>query len=236
MPFNQVAGDAETMEDHFMDSLLADLKHPAIDAFLGAVDEVMNSNTFLLKIRADAPVHSGNRIAILDAFLRDRLFHEMMLAADRVRGWWMFHEVPFEADTAARTPVAGAPGSLVRDGFRLALDPIDAVGMAAHLQWMLTGACSPYRRHLEEDRARDLVSGFLRQVLGPAAGSCPGGPMGTEDRWEFCTVRPDFLRHMDEYVDEPHQPAYFEGCESADTATFFYRDEVFCLLLTNGAS
>ncbi len=220
-----------------MDSLLADLDHPAIDAFLDAVDEVMNSNTFLLKVRADVPVHLGNRVEILDAFLRDRLFHEMMLAADQARDWWMFHEVPWEPDEPG-APMAGAPGSLVRDGFRLTLDPLDATGMVVRLRWMLTGACSPYRRHLDEVRARDLVSGFLRQALGPVDGACPVEPdrrSETEKPWKFCTVWPDFLRGMDERTDESHQPAYFEGCESADTATFFHRGDVFYLLLTNGA-
>ncbi|MEV0327459.1 hypothetical protein AB0H63_13575 [Micromonospora echinospora] len=229
---------AETMEALFMDSLLADLNHPAIEAFLDAVDEVMNSNTLMLKVRADVPVQPGNRAAILSDFLRAPLFHEMMLTADRARGWWMFHEMPYEPTAAAPIPAAGAPGSLVRDGFRLTLSPLDGTGMAARLRWMLTSACSPYRRHLDENRARDLAGEFLRHVFDSGGGLCPVEPdrrSGTETPWEFCTVRPDFLRGMDEHADEPYQPAYFEGCESADTATFFHQGEVFYLLLTNGA-
>jgi len=172
----------------------------------------------------------------LEAFLRDSLFHEMMLATDRARGLWSLQLLE-EPEAVADAPVAGAQGSLVREGFGMSLAPLDTPGLAARLRWMLTRAPSPYCRHLDDEHARDLVNGFLRQVFGPGGHSPPtgpGGPAGTTTPWEYYALRPDFLKAIDEGTEEPFQPTYFEG-RTTDTATLFYRYEVFYLLLTNGA-
>ena len=109
--------------------------------------------------------------------------------------------------------------------------------MAARLQWLLTGACSPYHRHLDVERARSLVAGFLQYVLGSDSDPGPadtGQMSGRLRPWAFCAVRPDFLL-AEEYDPDRPCPVYFGGCESDDTATLFYRDRLCYLLLTNGA-
>ncbi|WP_049573068.1 hypothetical protein [Nonomuraea sp. SBT364] len=200
-----------------MRSLLGDLASPAVDAFLDAVDAVMNSNTFLLKVRAGARVTSGNRAETLSAFLRDPLFHDMMLAADRSRNWGNLQ------------PAAPGGSSLVLHGVRPVVRDLGREGFEGRLRWMLQRAFSPYGRHLDDERA-EAVLGPLPEALFGAAGAAPG-----QEEWSFCDVRPDFLRSTGYYTGEPcPESAYFDGGPS-DTATFFYSGEVFHLLLTNGS-
>lgn len=183
---------------------------PAVGAFLDAVDTVMNSNTFLLKVRADAPVTGGDRAEVLSAFLRDPLFEEMMLTVDRGRGWWNLQD---------------GDGPLVVDGpVRPDVRELGAGGFWRRLRWMLREAFSPYGRRLDDEAAG--------AVLGPLPEALFGGD---EAGWSFCEVRPDFLRGTGYYSGAACAGlAYFDGGES-DTATFFYRGDVFYLLLTNGS-
>ncbi|MBC6459171.1 hypothetical protein [Actinomadura sp. HBU206391] len=217
-----------------MRSLRADLDRPAIDAFLSAADAVMNSNTLLLKARSDAPLNDQNAAATLGSFLEDPLFLEMMLAADRIRGWYNLQEhVPETGGFAA-----GGTGSLVRGSGALTLDRLDAAGFADRLVWMLCDSSSPYRRHLGRERAKGLVEAFMREVLDPGSRPVTGdGARSDWSRtgWSFVSVRPDFLCSTGYHTGEPPEdPAYFDGGDS-DTASLFYRDDVFYLLLTNGS-
>lgn len=197
----------------YFTDLSDDLEHPAVDAFLSAVDRAMNSNTLLLKIAADVPVTAENRQRVLHAFLRGALFEEMVLAADRRRGWYNLSD--FDGAPARRP--------LVREGFLAAPGPLDHTGFTARLRWMLREAFSPYDEHCAEADAERLVREFAAQLLGP------DGPA-----WRFASVTPDFLRSTGYYGDEqPLPPAYFDGGDG-DTATFVHRDRVGYLLLTNG--
>src|SRR5688572_21731329 len=50
-------------------SLLDDVAVAPVDAFLTAVDNVMNSNTLLLKVRLDEQVLRGNCATVLERFI-----------------------------------------------------------------------------------------------------------------------------------------------------------------------
>ncbi len=191
-----------------------DLEHPAVDAFLSAVDHSMNSNTLLLKIAVEVPVTAENRQHVLHAFLRTGLFEKMMLAADRSRDWYNLSD-DFDGVCIERP--------LLRDGFRATVGPLDHAEFLAKLRWMLCEAFSPYNQHYAGTEAERLVHDFAHQLLGTSGSA-----------WLFASVAPDFLRSTGYYTDEePLRPAYFDGSDS-DTATFIHRDHVCYLLLTNG--
>lgn len=221
-----------------MRSLLADLNRPAVNAFLTAVDEVMNSNTFLLKVRTQTPVTRENRQEVLSAFFRARLFHEMMLDADQERDWWIFHEVPWQTPDPSLANSTDADPWLVPANLRLAMEPMNEAGFLARLRWMLCEAYSPHRGHLEEERAVETIGAFLREAFG--TGSRLPSSRGTAEQpflhgWSFAAVKPDFLPSTEYYTAKPCPDlAYFDGGES-DSATLAYRDDVFFLLLTNGS-
>lgn len=220
-----------------MRSLLDDLDCPGVSAFLDAVDTVMNSNTFLLKVRVDRPITVGGLRDTLGRFLGGPLFGDMMLAADRTRDWWMLHHAPFEVNEKEDTGWRVQNG-LVLDDARLDLGRIDIVAFTARLRWMLREAPSPYRRHLGEEHAQDLIGALFRDLFGPLSWPL-ATPMAqrcwAEARWSFYTLRPDFLRSTEYYTGKPCPDlAYFDG-GAADTAMFFYQDDVFYLLLTNGS-
>jgi hypothetical protein len=208
-------------------SLLADLDRPAVDAFLSAVDEVMNSNTFLLKVRTRTPVTPDNRHEVLSAFLRGRVFHEMMLQADQQRDWWMFHECPWQTPDPSLAAASDSGPWLVLGDVPLALDSMTEADFVARLRWMLCEAFSPYLGHREEARADEIIGAFVREVLG--------SDDRASDQWSFAAVEPDFLPSTEYYTGKPCPDlAYFDGGES-DTATLAYRHDVLLLLLTNGS-
>ncbi|UNO42952.1 hypothetical protein [Streptomyces sp. MST-110588] len=195
--------------------LAGDLRHPAVDAFLTAVDASMNSTTLLLKFAVDIPVTAQNRHRVLHAFLRDDLFEEMMVAADRVRDWYNLSD-HFDEGVCERP--------LLRAGFRAAVSPLSRTEFVARLGWMLCEAFSPYRRHYTKSDAEKLVRDVTHQLLGQD--DCP---------WLFASVEPDFLRSSGYFSgEEALRPVYFDGSDS-DTATFIHGGHVCYLLLTNGS-
>ncbi|MEV7521020.1 hypothetical protein [Streptomyces sp. NPDC091371] len=196
-------------------SLSEDLRHPAVDGFLSAVDSSMNSNTLLLKAAVDVPVTTENRQHVLCAFLRSARFEEMMLAADHERDWYNLSDYYEPAPLERPLP---------REGFLATISPLDHAGFLARLRWMLCEAFSPYGKHYAASDAEPLVREFAEQLLGPDGST-----------WQFGSVEPDFLRSTGYYSgEEPLRPVYFDGDDS-DTATFVHRDRVCYLLLTNGS-
>lgn len=220
-----------------MQSLYADLNRPAVDAFLSAVDEVMNSNTFLLKARSGTAVSGDNRHEVLTAFLRSRLFHEMMLQADQERGWWMFHELPWQTPDPSLEAASDSGPWLVLGDVDLTLHPMTEADFLARLKWMLCEAFSPYHRHLEEARAKEIIGACVREVFGTSDQDSKRATSSEEalNGWSFAAVEPDFLPSAEYYTGKDCPDlAYFDGGGS-DTATLAYRHDVLLLLLTNGS-
>lgn len=217
--------------------MYADLNRPAVDAFLSAVDEVMNSNTFLLKARSGTVASGDNRHEVLTSFLRSRLFHEMMLQADQERAWWMFHEFPWQTpDPSLETASDSSPWLVLGDA-ELTLHPMTETDFLARLKWMLCEAFSPYRGHLMETRADEIIGACVCEVFG--TGDQGSRHAITIERalcgWSFAAVEPDFLPSTEYYTGKDCPDlAYFDGGNS-DTATLAYRNDVLLLLLTNGS-
>ncbi|MEU5211801.1 hypothetical protein [Streptomyces sp. NPDC020742] len=192
-----------------------DLHRPPLDGFLSAVDRSMNSNTLLLGAVADVPVGPENQEVVFRAFLQSEAYAEALLDADRRRGWCnLSHECE---EVAFERP-------LLREGFLATVTRLGHREFLARLRWMLCEAYSPYDKHYAEPEAGKLVSDFADELLD-------GGGSG----WTFASVEPDFLRSTGYFSGEaPLPPVYFDGGDS-DTATFFHRDRICYLLLTNGS-
>lgn len=203
----------------FVKSLRSELDHPAVDRFLTAVDQVMNSNTLLLKVRTDSPITDGRACPTLDNFLRSAVFRSAMLEADHDRGWDNLQ--PAADSTAADEPW------ILREGFELTCSAMDASAFEARLTWMLCTANSPYRHHRTASQASELIHKFQRQVFQPS----------TAD-WSFVAAQPDFLTSTGYYSVHPEDtgsyPAYFDGGPN-DSASFIFRGNIFYFLLTNGS-
>jgi hypothetical protein len=118
------------------------------------------------------------------------------------------------------------------------LQPLSEAALVKRLTRMLCDSFSPYDRHLDRERADDLVGGFVREVLGRDSGpSAAGSGHGdrAESAWSMFSVRPDFLTSTGYYSGESEDGlAYFDGGDS-DTATLLYRNDLLYLLLTNGS-
>ncbi|MEU6076412.1 hypothetical protein [Micromonospora sp. NPDC047074] len=195
-----------------MRSLLHDVDAPAVDALLTAVDQVMNSNTLLLRARADELITSGNRLATLEAFVNGPLFPDMMRAADHARHWDNLQS-----------------GPLVPRVTNLRLTGLDGAGFHARLSWMLCTAFSPYQRHLDVADADVIIDDFLAWLDHDR-------PATDDEGWSCWSVHPDFLYLTGYYTDQPPQSdaAYFDAGPN-DTATYLHRGNTLMLLLTNGS-
>ncbi|SCF00363.1 hypothetical protein GA0074695_2806 [Micromonospora viridifaciens] len=200
------------MLDGLVRSLLHDVDAPSVDVLLTAVDEVMNSNTLLLKARADEAITSGNRLSVLEAFVHGPLFPDMMRAADRARHWDNLQS-----------------GPLVPRATTLKLTELGMAGFRVRLSWMLRTAFSPYRRHLGAAHADKVIDEFLNWLDHDRPGADGEG-------WSCWSVRPDFMYLTGYYSDQPPQSdaAYFDAGPN-DTATYLHRGDILMLLLTNGS-
>jgi hypothetical protein len=185
---------------------------PGVGRFLDAVDERLNSNTFLLAHRVPRP--ASGVAGALAQLLASPVFGETLRWADRDRGWdnW-----------------ADAPGRFVRSGASLGLTRLDGPMLMQRLEWMLAVGGDWYgtatRRSPEEARA--LGAGLL-------------GALGADAGWEWTQARPDFL-HSHGYFDYTGESedgdgalAYFDG-GGCDGAIAGLGGDVLVLLLTNGS-
>jgi hypothetical protein len=209
------------------------LARAGIGAYLDAVDQAANSNTFLLDgeeaLRSLTPES-------LFAYLRSDAFAAAMFQCDAQREWFHLFDVkdPIpEFDSAARIPLADLyeprEGSFLKADTpeALRLTAADRKGLREHLLWLLTGIYSPYNTHLPATEAEPLVDAFLRAIESEA-------PILEAT---FCA--PDFL-HSVEYGTaeddfEPHPLAYFDGLAESDRAVFFRTGRRGFLLLNNGS-
>ena len=196
-----------------MRSLMKDVTDAPAEALLAELDSVLNSNTVLLKARADVCIRPEDLRAVLDRFIRSRLFSHTMRVSFRVR----------QLDDLHR-------GRLLPEAFDLDISVLSEAEFGGRLRHLLTEAFSPYRHHVSPRRADELAERFLDWLYA-------GRPVRARQyaSWSFCNVRPNFLQCTGCYINDPDPPdgAYFDGGDT-DTATFIYRNDIFLLLLTNG--
>jgi hypothetical protein len=184
----------------------------AIESFLDAADEVLNSNTFMVRI----PFPSGDIWRDLRIFIVSGDLQRAMLETDISREWYNMHRI-----AADETPVP-MPGRLAADEVAFTQGPASG-GARAYLEAMLRGDTSAghfisfYRRAKSQAEARRLTVGVLEQLF---AGNEP----------LLYVLEPDFFR---ETAVDAGQLYYFEG-RGCDNAAFLVYRATGYLLLTNG--
>lgn len=184
----------------------------AIEAFLDAADQVLNSNTFLVRIHFP----TGDIWADLRAFVDSGALQHALLEADIARGWYNLHRFD---DNGEPAPL---PGCLAREDFRFTIRKSNFTA-SKYLEAMLRADInagnfiSYYRRAKTAEEAHQLTTALLRQIF-PA------------DEPILYVLEPDFFRDVPEDGSHLH---YFEGC-GCDNAALLVHGSTGYLLLTNG--
>ncbi|MBH23064.1 MAG: hypothetical protein CMH57_01125 [Myxococcales bacterium] len=219
-------------EDHppRLTDLTASLNDPAIDAFLTAVDRVMNSNTLLLKARVQPLWGSFTLSRDLEAVLRTIDFAELFQAAARLRDWcsYPWHESPREM----------WPSLLIRDATPR-LVPLTPDKAVQRLMWTLTKARTYYRKHhLDPDHAATLVHGHLAALIGAPAHLSAEAIAG---HWRWVQVDSSILypgrgSYLAPYPDSRYSAVGYFDMTASDGALLGYSHDTFALLLHNGSS
>ena len=180
-----------------------------LDAYLDAVDHVMNSNTLLLW----AARPPGEVAVSLASFLHGPGFLPAFLQQDLERNWHNYHE--WSESLAPR------PGTPVIPGAVPVLSPLTAEEARGRLAWCLHGATSWYGHRAPAEEARALAEGFWA-ALGERLPGLSAASLG-----------PGFLWRRGE-EEEGTRLAYFDGTP-CDGALLFWNQEQLALLLTNGS-
>lgn len=201
-------------------SLADELKFAEIGAFLTAVDDVMNSNSLLLKFHLDASGAALGCAEMLRAILQSPIFGAAMLEADRDRNWHNFVD-PTTGRRRQREESSGDPW-LVEDECELVCVSLDPAQLRARFLAMLCDSFSPYGRRRTSEQADGLVAAFTRRLLEPSL-----------DQWCLHSVEPNFLWSTGYYTDRPDF-GYFDGGNN-DSATLMHREDIAYLMLTNGS-
>jgi len=200
-----------------MKSRTSDFQVPAVTAFLDAVDQRLNGNSYLLVFATDEPLSDAEaEKTAFAAWLKSPLFISMVDESRRIRGW--------RGRTKAKK--GGGPPMLPEPR------PMLASAFAARLWWLLQEAASPYDVVVEPAQARKLIWNFVVELFTAAAWEfCAAEPLDgqfaawVESDWRFYDVDVDrFQRFFRGYFDDL----------GGDSATFFGHGETFFLLLSNG--
>jgi hypothetical protein len=184
----------------------------SIEAYLDAADEVLNSNTFLVRV----PLTAADIKTDIRTFIASGELQQALTTAAIARGWYNLHRITVAGDP---TPV---PGSLAKPEFRLTWrQPTFTAG--EYLQAMLRGDgrlgnfFSFYSCAKNPAEARRLTGALLSQLfhgLDPV----------------LCLIEPDFFVEAPQDADQLY---YFEG-NGCDNAVLLVGGSIAYLLLTNG--
>lgn len=192
------------------------LNTPHIKAFLDGVDLVLNSNTFLLELKADF-TDAEKATEEVSEFIRSGTFKNQILKQDLERGWENYHYLG----------VPDVEGDLFKPNFRIELKELSNEASIDYLRNMLTieqkesDFYSPYRNQMEKNKAQQLVVNFLHELL-------------LQMNWKLFQLNTDFSYTREEIRNE-NEMAYFEGDYGSDSATLFVREDGRAfILLTNG--
>lgn len=194
-----------------------------IGAFLDALDEVLNSNSFLL----DCPIDElqPDAESRLTELIRGPIFKDLLIAADIERGWKNYGEWDWETERYERLHHSG---DFFIPDVRLQVARLDYPAARRRMIDLLAHTYSPYHKQLPEADAVAVTDRFLDELL-------EGDPTG----WTFLAVAPDFL-HTSGYFGHPTRSperddfCYFDGGD-ADSCTVFHRPGKTFMLLTNGS-
>ena len=214
--------------------------------FLKTADSAMNGVPFLLKGHTHKPILENDRVEpFLYFFLSDQ-FTRLFFEFDRKTGHYDFHDwhdTP-ESEIDFFAGYKPSHASLIKMDVTLKPKPISYLGFTERLYWMLR--TSPNYHHLDrinhetairmiQDVSKSLF-GEQSWTIGDQIESKIEPPNWIPHPWTFYDIAPDFLNTTGywERPDDDPKTAYFDGGAS-DSATFFFRDTTFYLLLTCGS-
>lgn len=133
----------------------------ATDLFLDAVDSVLNSNTFLLKIERGTEMLSDQEAIHQALFSKE--FDQALYKADLNREWEIFHDSDVQGDELVYTPIP------FNKGQELGLERQDTSFFPNLLLGMLiagdpSGFHSPYDKAKSPKEAKALLNNFLAEL------------------------------------------------------------------------
>lgn len=194
-----------------------DISVDPIKTFLDAVDNVLNSNTFLLPF----DVHSYDLNTELSNFLRSESFIEQLINQDKERDWFNLHY--FDEKTESYTQ---RKGKILSEKIELKIKEVED-GKSDYLIAMLTGDTTKgrffsfYSKQMDKEKAKAIVDNFTSFL-------------SVNVNWRLFTVEPDFLKDEVEVYSKEEDLRYFGGGYGNDSATIILIKDKAYLLLTNG--
>lgn len=194
------------------------IDQPPVKRFLDAVDQVLNSNTFLLSFH-------GQEDNLAESFQKfiECDFMDQLILQDAHRDWdnyWYYGQ-----DDAKN---AYKKEQVVRHQFNGSIQRMQPEHRLAYLEDMLTTKSimhhfkSPHQRSIPEYIAAEIVHNFIEAIMS-------GRP------WRLFQVTPNFCYTLLEQEEDPDIIGYFGGNGFGDSASILLRDDNKAyLLLTNG--
>jgi hypothetical protein len=187
-----------------------------VAALLDALDQVLNSNTFLLKLPGEV-----QKAEELERLLCGEDLTEALLDEDIARGWLNYSRWEM---VAGQCQLVRGSGRFVRPAPRVRARSLTWMEVRSRLVGFLVEGWSPYDHRLPRGEAVGLVEAFEVEWAAGEEGKY----------WE---VQPDFLvvRGTDDGGDLPEgSSAYFDGFAS-DSCTVLSKARTTWVLLTNGS-
>ncbi|MFY0572296.1 hypothetical protein ACN28E_51845 [Archangium lansingense] len=206
--------------------------------FLDAVDQVLNSNTLLLRVPFEVGPGPTGLVEGLERYFRSPSFREDFASEMVAREWW------FPGRLEERW---GPQARLLVEPCALRVRALTRLEVVERLVWMLTAEeCSWYRKQLPLEQALPLVDSFLGDVFGAGTDESVPRELSLKTLVRrippdsiLAGVEPDFLFSTGYFAgDENPLPAeavaYFEGSKSDGCLVLHWAGTAW-LLLTNGS-
>lgn len=189
--------------------------------FLDLIDEVLNSNTFLLQTEINFKSLEEAKKDV-HKFLSEHFTHQL-LEQDIARGWDNYYIANHKGD---RMPMDNI--SFVKPSFDIQLQELDYENALYFLRTMITvetndyNFWSPYSKQIETEKAIDIVKNFIYEIT-------------IDKDWKLFVLNTDFGYAKTDKYHSKSTLAYFEGDFGSDSASIIVReDNTAYLLLTNG--
>jgi len=193
-----------------------------INRFLDEVDNVLNSNTFLIKLELDFSdsIQCQHQFT---SFAKSEKLKSAVLKQDIERDWFNYHSVSNKGEYIIKEQ-----GPLVKQNDEITPSELTKEKGLRHLSAMLTveqndhSFWSPYDKQIERNKAEALVKNFIDEL------TC-------QQDFKILTLNTSFMYNKVDKYSESQYMAYFEGDYGSDSATIIkVADGTAFLLLTNG--
>lgn len=237
-------------------SLVVDIFTPPdnpVHQFILTVNNIMNSNTVLIKGQADKSITIDDRwLQGNIAFIYDCLkysFQDLFLDFDKYIGHYDYYDWEETTESLGDFYAGYTPWlkQIIKLDISIKAKPVSYLGFIERLYWMLRLSPVyhfPIQQHIDEASANRVIQDVCAMLFGAEwrlenlNQQSVGLPHWVNHPWTFYDITPDFLNSTGYFgwsdEDEVSDDAYFDGGAS-DSCMFFFKDKTFYFLLTNGA-